>query len=258
MKSNQPMFVSTWFQGFPSCFFKNFALEHDLVAPVTIKAASIWIFSKSFFSYWVQLSLTTSAYSNIGLINVKYIVWSVFLSNWNLSIRRRFTLFHALKAISCTCSCQEHDLFKINPKCLWLSTFLIWVLSIYKGGWAGGTVFREIISSSVLLGLKLTNHCFDHSCILFKSAFIKLAAVSGLSTIKYSEVSSAKRRMLEPTSLTMSFMYIRNNSGPSIEIANNKLPRHCSKCQHSPERVPSVWWHYQQKYLFSSAGIHKA
>ena len=51
-----------------------------------------------------------------------------------------------------------------------------------------------------------------------------------------------------------------NHYSYPLDKANvlNNYFRYCSKCQHSPERVPSVWWHYQQKSLFRSAGIHKA
>ena len=43
------------------------------MAPVTMRAASFWIFSNSSDSYWVQLSQTTFAYSRRGLMNEIYI-----------------------------------------------------------------------------------------------------------------------------------------------------------------------------------------
>ena len=46
-------------------------MEANLVAPVTILAASFWILSNSFDSYCVQLFHTTSAYSRSGRINEK-------------------------------------------------------------------------------------------------------------------------------------------------------------------------------------------
>ena len=55
------------------------------------------------------------------------------------------------------CSCQEHDLFKINPRCLYEFTSFICVLFMYEGMWSGGAAFRDMIRSSVLLGLKFTN-----------------------------------------------------------------------------------------------------
>ena len=72
VKSNQPVF---FLDVSPSCPtqppLEFFLFEQDLVAPVTIIAASIWIFSSSFFSYCVQLSQTISAYSKIGRMNEK-------------------------------------------------------------------------------------------------------------------------------------------------------------------------------------------
>ena len=38
------------------------------VVPVAILAASVWIFSRSFFSYWVKLSQILLPYSKIGLM----------------------------------------------------------------------------------------------------------------------------------------------------------------------------------------------
>ena len=46
-------------------------MEANLFAPVTFLAASIWILSKSFDSYCVQLFHTTSAYSRSGGVNEK-------------------------------------------------------------------------------------------------------------------------------------------------------------------------------------------
>ncbi len=49
----------------------NFSMLHNLVAPVTILAASIWIDSNSFFNSNVQLSHILSLYSIKGRINEK-------------------------------------------------------------------------------------------------------------------------------------------------------------------------------------------
>ena len=53
---------------------KRELIEKILVAPVTIRAASFRIFSRSFTSYCVQLSHTTSAYSKRGRRKEKYII----------------------------------------------------------------------------------------------------------------------------------------------------------------------------------------
>ena len=47
---------------------KSEFIETNFVAPVTIRAASFWIFSSFFDSYCAQLFHTTSAYSNKGRI----------------------------------------------------------------------------------------------------------------------------------------------------------------------------------------------
>ena len=47
------------------------SMEANLVAPVTILAASFWILSNSFDSYHVQLFHTTLAYSSSGRKNEK-------------------------------------------------------------------------------------------------------------------------------------------------------------------------------------------
>ena len=46
-------------------------MEANLVAPETILAASLWILSRSFDSYCLQLSQTASANSKSGRINEK-------------------------------------------------------------------------------------------------------------------------------------------------------------------------------------------
>ena len=46
-------------------------MEANLVAPVTILAASFWILCNSFDSSCVQLFYTPSAYSSSGRINEK-------------------------------------------------------------------------------------------------------------------------------------------------------------------------------------------
>ena len=59
--------------------------EINLIVPVAILAASVCIFSNSFFSFWEQLSHITSAYSKIGLINTMQMVSKEFLSTLNFN-----------------------------------------------------------------------------------------------------------------------------------------------------------------------------
>ena len=78
-------------------------------------------------------------------------------------------------------------------------------------------IFLLIKRDSVFAGLNLTSHVFAHSVIFSRSVFRVSAAVFGLSTTRKRLVSSAKSLMLDPISLTMSFIYSRNNRGPRIE-----------------------------------------
>lgn len=70
---------------------------------------------------------------------------------------------------------------------------------------------------SVLDGLKVTSHWSAHLLIVSKSQLIILLEKTGLSTTMNRVVSSANSRMLDLISLTISLMYIRKSSGPSIE-----------------------------------------
>ena len=48
--------------------------DTSFVVPVAVQAASIWIFSRSSFSYCGQLSQISLPYSKMGLIREMYIV----------------------------------------------------------------------------------------------------------------------------------------------------------------------------------------
>ena len=93
-------------------------IETNFVAPVTFRAASFCIFSRSFDSYFVQLLHTTSAYSKRGRIKEKYIVWRDFLSSSNLSLRIIFIRFHDFDFINSRWLWQVQLLEKVTPKCL--------------------------------------------------------------------------------------------------------------------------------------------
>ncbi len=112
----------------------NDSMDTSRVAPVDIRAASIWILSTSSFSYWVQLSQTVSAYSNIGRINEMYIISRLFLSRRNFSFLIMLILRHALPVIYSICWCQVPSRLKYRPKCLWLSTSETIMLFINIGG----------------------------------------------------------------------------------------------------------------------------
>ena len=92
----------------------NFDLEHDLVAPVTMSAASISICSILYFSSQLQLSQTTSEYSKWGRMKENYIVSSVFLSSLNISDRNTLIRFHVFKVISAIWSCHVQVLLNLD------------------------------------------------------------------------------------------------------------------------------------------------
>ena len=85
-------------------------IETSFVVPVTILAASFCILSSSAFSYCVQLSQTTLAYSKRGLIKVKKNISSDFLSISNLSLRIIFILFQAFSLTKSICLCHVQSL----------------------------------------------------------------------------------------------------------------------------------------------------
>ena len=86
-----------------------------------------------------------------------------------------------------------------------------------KEGCTSLLVFLDIRCDSVFKGLNFTNQSSAHLAIFSRSALRISAATSGLSTIMKRLVSSAKRRMLDPISVTISLMKIKKRSGPRID-----------------------------------------
>ena len=78
-----------------------------------------------------------------------------------------------------------------------------------KEGCSGLLIFLDIRGVSVFKGLHFTNQASAHLTIFSRSALRISAAMSGLSTIMTRLVSSANRRMLDPTSVNISFKKIR-------------------------------------------------
>ena len=74
-----------------------------------------------------------------------------------------------------------------------------------------------MIIDSVLVGLKDTSHLAAHCVILSRSLFRQFAASTGLSTTIQRLVSSANKRLFEPMSVTISFMYKKKSKGPRID-----------------------------------------
>ena len=151
------------------------------MAPVTILAASVLIFSSFSLLYKGQLSKIMLTYSNVGLMKEKYIVCRVLRSRSNLrflSILRFLVAFDVIKSI---CSSQWQAMLKTNPRCFWLDTSFIGVLLKYTVGWLILCCFREINKVSVFCGLKFTSQFLDQTCTLSRSLFKFSAATFGSS-----------------------------------------------------------------------------
>ena len=163
---------------------RSLLFEHDLVAPVTILAASFCTLSiSSFFCFWSVVPNYISilqSWPNERYVNCCQRFWtSLYISDLRI-----FILFQAFAEISRMCSYHEHVFLIISPKCLWEFTFWISTLFITKLVCLGGTAFLEMIICSVLFGLKLTSQDWALWWIFCKSEFIRSAAVSGSSTIR--------------------------------------------------------------------------
>ena len=77
---------------------------------------------------------------------------------------------------------------------------------MYKCGCIGRLSLRDTRNDSLFVGLNVTSQVIAHREILSRSMFRRAADVIGSSTIIKRLVSSAKRRICEPISSTMSFM----------------------------------------------------
>ena len=91
---------------------------HNYVAPVTIRAASTWTASSSFFGSREQLSQTTSLYFKRGRTYAKYNFSKDFLETLNLRALNKFSLDQDFSKIDLTCSSQVPELEKVRPRCL--------------------------------------------------------------------------------------------------------------------------------------------
>ena len=132
-------------------------------------AASIWTASVSCWSSLVQLSHTTSAYSSVRLIKQKYIFSKLDLLKTKLSVRRIPILCQALLSVSLIWSFNLTSSDSVKPRCLWLFTDGIVVVSIRSGGWS---TFFENSTDSVLVWLKVMSNVLDQRCIVLKSQFL--------------------------------------------------------------------------------------
>ena len=137
----------------------------SLVAPVTITAASIWMFSSFCLSYNEQLSQTTLLYSRSGRLKAMY-SFSSALRSITFSALIMLSRCNAFLEISSICICHFAFSENIIPKCLWLVTSFILILFKNKGGWLIVLVLVDTHNVSVLFGVKSTKHCFDQLWIL--------------------------------------------------------------------------------------------
>ena len=134
-----------------------------------MRAASIWIFSSLFASYWVQFSHTTSAYIMTGRMKEKYIDCNDFLSRINFNCLIMLMRHQTLDFISVKCACKVSSQVKVKPKCLCISTSFICCEFMLRDGCKDLLCFQENRRHSDLEGLKLTSRFFAFKCIVSKS-----------------------------------------------------------------------------------------
>ena len=103
--------------------------DTDLVNPVTRRAASFWIFGKVCESCSEHPSHTTDAYSTTGKIKDIYIWLRAFLLIEYIILLIIPRILVADRTMFSICECYCPVLLKVTPRCLWLSTKLIGILS---------------------------------------------------------------------------------------------------------------------------------
>ena len=88
----------------------------------------------------------------------------------------------------------------------------------------GLLTFLDTTIDKVFAALKSTSQKFAQLLIVDMSPLRIVAADCGDSTTMYKLVSSAKRRIDAPVSLTISLMNIRNNKGPRMDPWGTPAP----------------------------------
>ena len=99
----------------------NFWVLHNLVAPVSIRAASNLTFSKLRLVSRLQLSQIMSLYSNIGLTKLLYNFDNERLSRSNLCRLNAPDRLNAFSCINFVWLFHERSLDIIKPRCLCLT-----------------------------------------------------------------------------------------------------------------------------------------
>lgn len=137
------------------------------------------------------------------------------MSNWSLRII--LILFHCLffnvVCVWAMCSLWKD---KFLSACVSSST-IVW-LSMIRSGWTGPSNLREIRRVSVWVGFNFTSHFF---CPVHNLLYILIWNVCSIYWVCwYNDKEDRvirKRWLLDPISMTMSFMDIRKSIGPGIE-----------------------------------------
>ena len=146
--------------------------ETNLVNPVTMRAASFWISSRISELWAAQPSQTIEAYSKTGNRYEKYIWFKAFRLNENLSYRMIPRTFAAEVLTLCIWSVHLPSYDSVRPRCLWLSTNYMCVLSnVRTGMWSKFLRVNKI--ASVLEGLNVTRHCLAHCDKSIRSWFMR-------------------------------------------------------------------------------------
>ena len=144
----------------------RFSNDTDLVNPATRRAASFWIFCKVCESCSEHPSHTTEAYSTTGKRKDIHIWLRAFLLMEYSSLHIIPRILVADRTMFSICECHCPVLLKVTPRCLWLSTILIGILSKIS---CGKILFFLRVNqiASVFSGLNVTSHClakFDNNC----------------------------------------------------------------------------------------------
>ena len=145
----------------------QFSNDTGLVNPVTRRAASFWIFCKVCESCSEHPSHTTEVYYTTGKRKDIYIWLRAFLLIEYFSLPIIPKILVADMTMFSICECHCPILLKEKPRCLWLSTKLIGILS--KISFGKILIFLRVNkTTSVFSGLNVTSHClaqFDNNCI---------------------------------------------------------------------------------------------
>ena len=160
----------------------KFSNDTDLVYPVTRRAASFWIFCKVCESCSEHPSHTTEAYSTTGKRKDIYSWLRAFLLMEYFSLRIIPKILVTDRTIFSICECHCPVLLKVTPRCLWLSTKLIGILS--KTSCGKILIFLRVNrTASVFSGINVTSHCLAQ----FDNNYISWLIIPAMSSMRAAE-----------------------------------------------------------------------